>query len=179
MHTAAAVWQRLIGYDRMQHLVIKNVTQKPERDERLIEQRIDANDAILFLNCAENKIIARSMFASAAPHHLITTKTPAKISLIQIIENSAQIEVFPFMLQIQLALHRQLRVRDFAFCFLGHFLGSPRDWIPAPITILVSFDRLTRKAVRFRRNFYKLIVSNDLRRSPRFTVIPSAVEESR
>ena len=44
----------------------------------------------------------------------------AKMALVQPIENRAEVEVFSFMLQIELPLHRQFRVGDLSFCFLGH-----------------------------------------------------------
>ena len=131
MHAATAVWQRLIRYDRMQHLVIKHVTQKPQRYEQLIEQRVDADYAILFLDRAKNEIFSWPMFPPAPPYHFVTPKTPPKISLVQIVKNLAQIEMLPFMLQIQLALHRQLRVGDFSFCFFAHLFSS-RKLDPAP-----------------------------------------------
>jgi len=43
--------------------------------------------------------------------------------------------MFPLMPQVQLALHRQLWVREFAFCFLGHVL----EWGLRRTSILVCF----------------------------------------
>lgn len=85
--------------DGVQHLMIENVFEKPNRDEGLIEQGIDSNDAILFLDGAENKIFLGPLFAPASPHHFVTAKAAAKISFVQVIENRAQIEIAAFMLE--------------------------------------------------------------------------------
>ena len=53
------------------------------------------------------------------------------MTLVQAIENRPEIEVFSFVLQIELPLHRQFWVGDFSFGFFGH--GFP-DFkiVPAP-----------------------------------------------
>ena len=43
--------------------------------------------------------------------------------LVQAIEDCPKIEVFSFVLKIELPLHRQLTVGDFSFCFLCHNLS--------------------------------------------------------
>src|SRR5438270_12128138 len=62
VNAAAAIGPSFIRNYCMQHLVIKNVTKEPRRHERLIEERIDSDDAVFFLNGAENEILFR------APH---------------------------------------------------------------------------------------------------------------
>ena len=99
MHTAPATAARFVRHDRVQHFVIKNVLEEPERDEWLIEQWINPNDAIFFLDRSENEIFFRTLFTSTAPHHFVTTKPTAKIRVVELIENRAQIEVTPLMLQ--------------------------------------------------------------------------------
>src|SRR5215831_13039973 len=76
VNSPAVPRQRLIRHDRMQHFVIKHVTQKPRRHERLIKRGIDPNHPILLLDCAENEMFSWAVLSSAAPHHLISAKTP-------------------------------------------------------------------------------------------------------
>jgi len=65
-----------------------------------------------------------SMFAAPAPFHFIIAKPAAKITRVQLIKNFAEIEVLAFLTKIQLPLHWQRSIRDFAFCFLRH-IGDP------------------------------------------------------
>lgn len=81
MDTAAAAGM-LIRDHGMKHLMVENILQKPERHEGLIQQRIDANDSILFLDRSKNKIIFWPMFSPATPYHFITTQPAAKMSLV-------------------------------------------------------------------------------------------------
>ncbi len=111
----------------MQHFVIENVLKKPERHERLIEQWIDADDPVLFLNGPENEIFFRPMFSAPAPCHLVTAKRPRKYRAFSLIENLAQIEIVSFVMQIQLPLHRQPEVRQFALGLDLVFLAMTTD----------------------------------------------------
>jgi hypothetical protein len=58
------------------------------------------------------------MPSPAAPDHFVTTKAPAKIALIQIVKQRAEIEMRSLVTQIQLPLHRQFRVRELSFRIL-------------------------------------------------------------
>src|SRR4030095_1505125 len=91
----------------MQHLVIKHRPQKPWRHKRLIECRIDSDNAIFFLDRAKDEIFSRTMLSPTAPRDFVTAKTPPKIPFVQIIKDRAQIEMRSLMPQIQLSLHRQ------------------------------------------------------------------------
>src|SRR6266581_6271069 len=107
----------------MQHLVIEHVAQKPGRHERLIQRRIDPNDPVFLLDCAKDKIFPWPMLAPAAPHYVVTAKTSAKISFIQVVEHWAQIKMRLFMAQIQVPLHRQLWISELPFdlfLLVGH-----------------------------------------------------------
>src|SRR6266496_2255911 len=99
----------------MQHLVIKHVPQKPRRHERLLKCRIDPNDPVFLLYCSKNELFSWPVLASAAPDDLVAAKTTAKIPIIQIIKDGAQIEMHSLITQIQLALHRQLRMSKLSF----------------------------------------------------------------
>src|SRR4051812_47384377 len=50
VHPAAATRVSLVRHYRMQHFVIKNVTEEPPRNELLIQQRIDPDHAIFLLD---------------------------------------------------------------------------------------------------------------------------------
>lgn len=80
MDTAAAVATGLVRNNRVQHFVIKNVLEEPEWNERLIKPRIDTDDAIFFLNGAEDKILLRTLPTFASPNYFITTKTVAEMT---------------------------------------------------------------------------------------------------
>src|SRR5262245_3305057 len=99
----------------MQHFVIKHVPQKPRGHKGLVQRSIDSNDTILLLNRAKNEIFLWAMLSPATPHHFVTTKTPAKISLVQVVKHWSQIEMRSLVTQIQLPLHGQLRMRQLSF----------------------------------------------------------------
>ena len=148
--------ERLIRHDGMQHLVVKDVTQKPQRHERLIERGIDPDDAVFFLDGAENEIILRTMFTPASPHHLITAQASPKVALVQLVENGAQIEVAPFMPQIELALHRQLGMGEFAFRFLD-LVRAFRGVHGKVESILVAFGEVTSERWKYFNVFQQCI----------------------
>jgi hypothetical protein len=112
----------------MQHLVIKHIPEKPEWNKWLVQCRIDPNHPIFFLNCAKDELFSRPMSSPAPPLYLVAPDTPAKMSPVQIIKDLPQIEMRTLVTQIQLLLHRQLRMRQFAFrrfLFSSHF-RSPK-----------------------------------------------------
>ena len=114
----------------MQHLVIKDVAQKPQRHERLVKCRIDPNDPIFLLYCSKNELLSWAVLASAAPDDLVAAKTSTEIAIIQIVKDGAKIEMRSLMTQIQVALHRQLRESQLSFCFfllLSHEECSKND----------------------------------------------------
>jgi hypothetical protein len=107
----------------MQHLVIKHVTQKPKRHERLVQRRIDPNNPIFLLDCAKNEMFSWAVFSSPSPHDLVPPKASTKIPSLQIIKDGAQIEMRSLVTQIQEALHRQLWMSKLpfrVFILLGH-----------------------------------------------------------
>src|SRR5581483_5247013 len=104
---------------------------KPGRHEWLIQRSIDPNNPVLLLNCAKDEIFLGTMLSPAPPHHFVITKTPAKISFVQLLKHWAQVEMRPLVKQIQLPLHRQLRVRELSlrlFLFsLSHLLFPQKN----------------------------------------------------
>ena len=77
--------------------------EKPERNKRLIEQRIDPDDAIFFLDRPEDEIFFRTLFPPPSPHHFVAAQPATKIALVQLIENRAQIEISSLMLRDSVA----------------------------------------------------------------------------
>src|SRR5207249_10899122 len=107
----------------MQHLVIKHVTKKPKRHEWLVQRRIDSNYPIFLLDCAKNEVFSGAVFSSPSPRDVVPLKTSTEIPSVQVIKDSAQIEMRSLVAQIQLALHRQLWMSKLPFCLfllLGH-----------------------------------------------------------
>src|SRR5213078_4440999 len=94
---APSVGARFVRYHRVQHFVIENVTEEPWRNERLVEQWVDPDHAILFLNRPKNKIILRSSLPFLAPNHLVSAQASAKKSFVQAIEIFSQIEILSFV----------------------------------------------------------------------------------
>src|SRR5438874_13507034 len=107
VHAAPPITARLVRHDRMQHFVIEDVLEKPERYEFLIEPGIDANDAIFFLDRSENKILFRTFAAFASPNHFVTAKAVAEMTRVQFVEKAAQIEITAFDFEPELPLQRQ------------------------------------------------------------------------
>ena len=65
-------------------------------------------------------MILWSMSSPPPPFHFVIAKPSAKISLVHLIEEFAEVEMLAFLPKIQLLLHRQPAIRDFAFGFLRH-----------------------------------------------------------
>jgi hypothetical protein len=115
----------LIRHNGMQHFVIKHILEEPARDPRLIKQRVNPNNSILLLDRTENEIFPGPLPAAAAPNDSITAKLPAKMSFLYSLENSTQIETFPFMLKMEMSLHGQRGPREFSFWFFPCHRESP------------------------------------------------------
>lgn len=113
----------LVGYDGVQHLVVKHVLEKPKRNERLIEPRIYPDDTIFLLNGSENEILFRAPLPSPAPDDFVAAEASAEMARVYAIENIAQIEMASLVLEIELLLHGQPGVSQFSLRFLCH-LGS-------------------------------------------------------
>jgi hypothetical protein len=145
MNSPAAPRQRLIRHHRMQHLVIKHVAQKPERDKRLIERRINSDHAIFFLDRAKDEIFSGTMLSPATPRDFVAAKTPAKIPFVQVIKDRAQIEMRSLVPQIQLSLHRQFWVRKFSLglslCLFCHRYSPKTKQVETTLVAFKSSDK--------------------------------------
>ena len=99
VNTASAISLRFVRHDGVQHFVIQDVFEEPERNEFLIEPRIDSNHAIFFLDCTENKIFFRPFATFPAPNHFVTAQTIAEMTRVYFIEEITQIEIASFSFQ--------------------------------------------------------------------------------
>lgn len=84
----------------MKHFVVKHVFQIPARHERLIEQGMNSDYAVLFLDCSKNEMIFRRLFATTAPLHFVIAKATAKISLIHFAKKFTEIEMLSLLPKI-------------------------------------------------------------------------------
>src|ERR1700730_10140306 len=121
---------------------------------------MNPDHAVFFLNRSENKMIFGPVFSPAAPFHLVVAQPAAKVTSVELIENRAQVEVFSFLAQIKLSLHRQRAIRDFPFCFLRHNWGPRLEglnskWVQTgrqekrPLFLKISLIALTSGACVF------------------------------
>jgi hypothetical protein len=99
MDTAPAIPLRFVRHDGVQHFVIENVFEEPERNEFLIEPRIDPDHAIFFLDRAEDKIFFRTFATFPAPNHFVAAQTIAEVTRVYFVEDTAQIEIASFSFQ--------------------------------------------------------------------------------
>jgi hypothetical protein len=132
VNAPAILRECFIRHNRVQHLVIQNIPQKPQGHEGLVQCRIDSNHSVFLLDCAKNEVFPWAIFPPASPNNSVSTKTLAKMPLIQIVKDHPQIKMRSFMAQVQLPLHRQLRVRELSFGplllpALRHVAKSKRD----------------------------------------------------
>ena len=61
---------------------------------------MDPNDTILFLDCAEDKMIFRRLLPAPSPLDCVIAQPATKISLVHFIKKRAQIKVFAFLTKI-------------------------------------------------------------------------------
>ncbi len=120
VHPPPATSQQFVRHDGVKHFVMEHVFQKPPRHECLIEQGMDTNHPVFFLDRSKNEMVFRAMFSAPSPFHVVITKPAAKIALVQLIKDLTEIEVVAFLAKIKLSLHRQRAIRDLALRFLRH-----------------------------------------------------------
>lgn len=123
VHEPTAVRIVLIRHDRMKHLVINDVLQKPRWDERAIQQRMNPNDSVIFLNRAENDVILRAELALSPPDDRVSLQPIPEILGVQLFEDGSQIEKPALLSKRKLPLHRQDRAGNFSLPG-GHTSGS-------------------------------------------------------
>ena len=99
VNTTPTIPLRFVRHDGVQHFVIKNVFEEPERNEFLIEPRINPNHTIFFLDCAEDKIFFRTLPTFPAPNDLVTAQTITEMTRVYFVEDTAQIEIASFSFQ--------------------------------------------------------------------------------
>lgn len=115
VHDPAPGSVKFIAHHRVTHLVINHVFQKPDRYESAVEQGMNPDDAIFFMDRPENNLITRPGLALAPPDEAIAFEPVAKVASVQLVEDRAEIEEPPLLLKGELPLHGQARGRDFTF----------------------------------------------------------------
>src|SRR5438270_10211243 len=108
---------RFIRHDGMKHFVKNYVFEKPRRNKRRVEPRMNPDGPVLFLDRSENEIVFRRELSSLAPRDLVAAQPIAKISRVQPPEDFLKVEVFSLVLKWELPLQRKLRTGNFALCF--------------------------------------------------------------
>lgn len=93
MHNAASGAVVLIGNKSVEHLVIHDVFDIPPRDKRAVQERRDADLAILFLNTTERDVLPRPPFALSPPLDGVVLEPISKIAAVHTIENRAEIKI--------------------------------------------------------------------------------------
>src|SRR5581483_2376040 len=83
-----------------------------------VQRRVDANHPVFLLDCAKDKIFSRPLLSPPPPHYLVIAQATAKVALVQVVENAAQIKVSSLMAQIQMPLHGKGRMSDLSFGLL-------------------------------------------------------------
>lgn len=106
---------------------------------------MNANYAILFLNRSKNEMIFRRVLPPATPFHFIIAKPISEIAPVELAKHYPEIEVFSLLPKVQLLLHRQPAITDFALGFLRHNLGP----LARKRTILKWFIRVDKKSGYF------------------------------
>src|SRR5882762_1212408 len=84
VHAPPSTPQKFVRHDGVKHFVIEHVFQKPSRHECLIEERVNSNHAVLFLNRSKDKMVLGTVFSATPPFHFVIAKSAAKIALIQL-----------------------------------------------------------------------------------------------
>lgn len=67
VHLASAGWKRFVRHYGVQHFVVDDVFNKPEGHERRVEQRMNTDDLVVFLNGPKNKVRDRFKFPASPP----------------------------------------------------------------------------------------------------------------
>jgi len=91
-----------IGHHGVEHLVEEDRFHKPERDERGIQQGVHANEALLFLNGGEDKVIARAMASPPPPDDAIGREGSSEIDRVKTAKDELKVEEPPNVLQSRL-----------------------------------------------------------------------------
>src|SRR5688572_21470756 len=84
-----------VRHDGMEHLVIDHVLEKPCGNECLIQERMDADHAVLFLDGAEDDVVLWPLAAPPPPLNDIATEAVAEVPLVHLVEDVPEIKVPP------------------------------------------------------------------------------------
>ncbi len=107
MNSSPALFIDFLRNDRVKHLVINHVLKEPGRNKRRVQKRVYADDPILFLDGAKNKVFFWGNTSLPSPSDAVMREQPAKIFSINFVEKGLQIKVFTLRGKLQLALQRK------------------------------------------------------------------------
>src|SRR6202022_501928 len=119
VNPAPASLINLFGNNRVEHFVIDHVFQKPSRYERCIQKRMNADDSVFLLDCAEDEIFLGRQSSTSAPSDGVSFEGVVEILGVQFVENRLEIEVFALVKKLKLPLEWKPFYREFPLC-LSH-----------------------------------------------------------
>src|SRR5262249_50248998 len=82
--------------------------------ELAVEQRMDADDAILLLDAAKDDVALWPHAAALAPHDRIAAQTIAKIARVDLVEDRAEVKVAALRCELKLPLKWRANRREMA-----------------------------------------------------------------
>ena len=95
---------------RVQHLVEDHVLHVPTRNKFAIEQRMNPDNPIIFLNAAEDDHRCGFLATLLSPRDRVLAQTIAEVLTIYFVEDAPQFEVLSLGIKLELSLH--IRGRD-------------------------------------------------------------------
>lgn len=122
---AAAFGVVAVGDDGVEHLVIDHIFQEPSGHKSPVEEWVDADHPIVFLDGAKYDGLPRTLAAAAAPKDPVAFNPIAKVTRVHLVEDGAEVEEAPLgFFKVELALQRKERGADFAFRRFDESAGS-------------------------------------------------------
>jgi len=126
VHDALSGFRVTIRNHGVTHLVVNDVLDEPARDECAIEQRMNADEFVAFLDGAEHDLVCGTIAPLLSPHDLIPLQAVPKVAGVQLVEDLAQIEMPSLFREQELPLHWQ-----FGYCGFALLRGH-RDTVKVP-----------------------------------------------
>jgi len=86
MNSSAPIFVGLLRNYGMEHFVINDVFEEPGWDKWRIQQRMDADHFVLFLDCPEDKVFLGGLLPFPAPGDRVTSQGIVEILGIEFVE---------------------------------------------------------------------------------------------
>jgi hypothetical protein len=86
VNLSATVFVNFLRYDGVKHFVVNDILQKPGRNERCVQQRMNTNHFVFFVNRSEDKVFFWGELPFSAPGDPITSQRITEVSGIQFVE---------------------------------------------------------------------------------------------